>query len=133
MPLDIQDDAIAGQAEAQRDAYVADVKAHSGKDEAHPVGHLESGVRVKPETSDDDFVAPTEDDLATLRRVPEKLPWTTYAIAFCELAERFSYYGAFRSSRTSSSSRVPPAIALVPVALTISLVLSARVSRPPLV
>ncbi len=94
MPLDIQDDAIAGQAEAQRDAYVADVKAHSGKDEAHPVGHLESGVRVKPETSDDDFVAPTEDDLATLRRVPEKLPWTTYAIAFCELAERFSYYGS---------------------------------------
>ena len=93
MPLDIQDNAIAGHAEAQRDLYVADIKAHGGNDQDHPVAHLETGVRVKPDVSDDDFIAPSDEDLATLRRVPEKLPWTTYAIAFCELAERFSYYG----------------------------------------
>lgn len=93
MPADIQDNAIAGHAEAQRDVYVADIKAHGGKDEVHPVAHLEQGVSVKHDVSDGDFIAPTDEDLATLRRVPEKLPWTTYAIAFCELAERFSYYG----------------------------------------
>ncbi|KAJ1021559.1 hypothetical protein NDA13_005595 [Ustilago tritici] len=96
MPLDIQDNAIAGHAEAQRDLYVAGVKAHGGSDNLHPAAHLESGVAVKADVSDDDFVAPTEEDLATLRRVPEKLPWTTYAIAFCELAERFSYYGCIQ-------------------------------------
>lgn len=35
----------------------------------------------------------TDEDRATLRRVPAPLPWTAYLIGFCELAERFSYYG----------------------------------------
>ncbi|PWY97955.1 PTR2-domain-containing protein [Testicularia cyperi] len=91
MPTGAQDHTIAGIAEVSRDEYVADVKAHGGKDDVHPIGHLEHGAVAT--VTDTDFVAPTEDDLATLRRVPEKLPWTTYAIAFCELAERFSYYG----------------------------------------
>jgi len=37
---------------------------------------------------------PTEEELATLRRVSDALPWTAYMIAVVELAERFSYYGA---------------------------------------
>lgn len=36
---------------------------------------------------------PTEEELHTLRRVPEKIPWNIYTIAFIELCERFSYYG----------------------------------------
>ncbi|KAG9234524.1 putative peptide transporter ptr2 [Amylocarpus encephaloides] len=36
---------------------------------------------------------PTEEDLATLRRVSGIIPWTAYTIAFVELCERFSYYG----------------------------------------
>jgi len=36
----------------------------------------------------------TEEELATLRRVSDALPWTAYMIAIVELAERFSYYGA---------------------------------------
>ncbi|KAK1760537.1 putative peptide transporter ptr2 [Echria macrotheca] len=36
---------------------------------------------------------PTEDELKTLRRVPAKIPWSIYTIAFIELCERFSYYG----------------------------------------
>lgn len=92
MPFDIQDNAIAAGAEADRNVYVTDVKAHDGSAGVHPVGHLEAGVPVV-NSADGEFVAPTEEELHTLRRVPEKLPWTTYAIAFCELAERFSYYG----------------------------------------
>lgn len=36
---------------------------------------------------------PTEEELATLRRVPADIPWRIYSIAFVELVERMSYYG----------------------------------------
>lgn len=36
---------------------------------------------------------PTADEIATLRRVPDKVPLGVYSIAFVELVERFSYYG----------------------------------------
>ncbi|KAF2639172.1 peptide transporter PTR2-A [Massarina eburnea CBS 473.64] len=41
---------------------------------------------------DDDF--PTDEDLVTLRRVAAPIPWRIYSIAFVELVERMSYYGA---------------------------------------
>lgn len=37
---------------------------------------------------------PTEEELRTLRRVSGKIKWSMYTIAFVELCERFSYYGA---------------------------------------
>ncbi|KAJ5040643.1 uncharacterized protein L3040_006292 [Drepanopeziza brunnea f. sp. 'multigermtubi'] len=43
--------------------------------------------------SEEDFEFPTEEDLATLRRVSGQIPWSAYTIAFVELCERFSYYG----------------------------------------
>ncbi|KAF9735626.1 hypothetical protein PMIN02_005391 [Paraphaeosphaeria minitans] len=36
---------------------------------------------------------PTQEELATLQRVPAKIPWRVYTIAFVELVERMSYYG----------------------------------------
>jgi len=36
---------------------------------------------------------PTEEELKTLRRVSDKIPFSIYTIAFIELCERFSYYG----------------------------------------
>ncbi|KAI9753981.1 MAG: hypothetical protein M4579_004911 [Chaenotheca gracillima] len=36
---------------------------------------------------------PTEDELARLRRVSDKLPWSAFLVAVVELCERFSYYG----------------------------------------
>jgi POT family proton-dependent oligopeptide transporter len=42
---------------------------------------------------DDEFPFPTEQELVELRRVTGKIPWVTYAIAFVEFCERFSYYG----------------------------------------
>jgi POT family proton-dependent oligopeptide transporter len=41
----------------------------------------------------DGFEKPTEEEMATLRRVSGKIPWAAYTIAFVELCERFSYYG----------------------------------------
>jgi len=37
--------------------------------------------------------APTDEELKTLRRVPAKINFGAYTIAFVELAERFSFYG----------------------------------------
>lgn len=53
------------------------------------VGRMDA-MSSSSELSDD---KPTEDELHTLRRVSGKIPWTAYTIAFCELCERFSYYG----------------------------------------
>ena len=36
---------------------------------------------------------PTEEEIHTLRRVPDKIPLKVYTVAFIELCERFSYYG----------------------------------------
>ncbi|EPQ30475.1 uncharacterized protein PFL1_02001 [Pseudozyma flocculosa PF-1] len=95
MPADVTDDIFAGVAEVQRDDYAADVKAHGGHDDVHPMAHHGAGLPAddKGEVQDGDYVAPTSEERSTLRRIPEKLPMVAYAIAFCELAERFSYYG----------------------------------------
>jgi proton-dependent oligopeptide transporter, POT family len=45
---------------------------------------------------DDEYYddTPTEEELATLRRVSGQIKWSVYTIAFAELCERFSYYGS---------------------------------------
>lgn len=42
---------------------------------------------------EDSLDAPTIEELHTLRRVRDHIPWKAYTIAFVELCERFSYYG----------------------------------------
>lgn len=37
--------------------------------------------------------SPTQEELETLHRVPDRIPWRVYTVAFVELCERFSYYG----------------------------------------
>ncbi|KAJ6566053.1 peptide transporter PTR2A [Mycena capillaripes] len=41
----------------------------------------------------DGLTCPSEEQLATLQRVGDAIPWNAYLIAIVELAERFSYYG----------------------------------------
>ncbi|KAK2746001.1 hypothetical protein FQN55_005823 [Onygenales sp. PD_40] len=59
----------------------------------------EKGLDVVVDTSSHDSLDnlnreyPTEEEIRTLRRVPDKIPWVTFSIAFVELCERFSYYG----------------------------------------
>lgn len=36
---------------------------------------------------------PTAEELATLRHVPGRLPWTAHTISFVEMCERFSFCG----------------------------------------
>ncbi|KAF5096740.1 hypothetical protein D0Z03_001556 [Geotrichum reessii] len=38
-------------------------------------------------------LTPTEEELATLRKVSDKLPWSAWSVAIVELGERFTYYG----------------------------------------
>ena len=40
-----------------------------------------------------DPLAPTDEELLTLRRVPGRLPWTAYTLAFVEMCERLSFCG----------------------------------------
>jgi proton-dependent oligopeptide transporter, POT family len=59
-------------------------------------GSVDAGRRTSiidnDEEEDDAHIS--EDDLQNLRRVSGKIPWQAYTIAFCELCERFSYYGS---------------------------------------
>lgn len=63
-----------------------------GYDPTVPMPTKES-VRSASSTRNDDFETPTEEELATLRRVSGQIPWTAFTVAFVELCERFSYYG----------------------------------------
>jgi POT family proton-dependent oligopeptide transporter len=54
---------------------------------------IKESIGSASSTRNDDFEHPTEEELATLRRVSGQIPWTAYTVAFVELCERFSYYG----------------------------------------
>jgi len=57
-------------------------------------GSVDAGRRTSIIAEDEEDEHITEDDLLNLRRVSGKIPWQAYTIAFCELCERFSYYGS---------------------------------------
>ncbi|KAI0746828.1 oligopeptide transporter [Daedaleopsis nitida] len=81
------DDIVAGMAEAERNEVELEKKGASIRDEDSQEQELElDGIH-------DGLVYPTDEEKFTLRRVSDKLPISAYLIAFCELAERFSYYG----------------------------------------
>ena len=91
MPADITDAAFA----MRHDPALA-----LGPDEkhAHPNAHateLPPGYEGQPTLSaayvGDDY--PTAEELLTLRKVANHIPWGAYTVAFVELCERFSFYG----------------------------------------
>ncbi|KAL4873699.1 hypothetical protein BDV12DRAFT_207511 [Aspergillus spectabilis] len=51
---------------------------------------------------------PTKEELTTLRRVAGKVRWTAYTIAFVELCERFSYFGATAVFTNFIQQPLPP-------------------------
>ncbi|MCJ1477219.1 hypothetical protein MMC13_005890 [Lambiella insularis] len=62
----------------------------TAQDEKH-VNH-----QILADGGDDDLLHPnhpTDEELNTLRRVSDSIPWPAYTIAVVELVERFSYYG----------------------------------------
>lgn len=53
---------------------------------------IEGRPTLSTEMLDDDNL-PTEEEMRTLVRVADHIPWRIYTVAFVELCERFSYYG----------------------------------------
>jgi POT family proton-dependent oligopeptide transporter len=49
---------------------------------------------------------PTEEEWATLPRVPGSIPWQAWTVAFVEFAERFSYYGTSAVCKLSPSKYI---------------------------
>lgn len=74
------------------------LSVHAHKTELPP---LYDGKAVhQSEYLDHDLPIPSAEELVSLRRVSEKIPFKAYTIAFVELVERLSYYG---------TTQVPPA------------------------
>lgn len=65
-------------------------------------GDAEAAVKHTDEASngvtldgdDDEYKAPTEEEKATLRKVPANIPLESFTLCIVEFAERASYYGA---------------------------------------
>jgi POT family proton-dependent oligopeptide transporter len=73
-------------------------------------GEVQPTVYRHDDFSDEDIHGelPTEEELHTLRRVADKIPWRVYTIAFVELCERFSYYGTTVVCMFMNFSRLLP-------------------------
>ncbi|EFR05005.1 peptide transporter PTR2-A [Nannizzia gypsea CBS 118893] len=73
---------------------------------------------VREVVSAPDGNEPTKEDLATLRKVAGKLPWSAFLVAVVELCERFAYYGLngpfqnYMQHKYKDPSGVPGAIGL---------------------
>jgi hypothetical protein len=87
-------------------------KKESGGDPAVDVSERTiADLRRTEENYDPNFpddVYPTDEEKATLRRVADAVPIKAYAIAFVELCERFSYYGATQVFTNFSEARLLP-------------------------
>jgi proton-dependent oligopeptide transporter, POT family len=89
MAGDTPSDAVAGsqvkaaEHEHRDEAAAESPPAFENPDEKHTLNTVEGLV---------DF--PSDEDLFTLRRVSDRIPPKLFTIAFIELCERFSYYGA---------------------------------------
>ncbi len=90
-PLDTAEIAKTSVPAATVLGTAAEAKAGRGSIDVEKI-HALSNTAGSDELDYDD--TPTEDELQTLRRVSGKIPWVAFTIAFCELCERFSYYGS---------------------------------------
>ena len=53
-------------------------------------------------------IYPTREELVTLRRVRGQIGWLIYTIAFCELCERFAWYGTTQVFVNFIAEPLPP-------------------------
>jgi POT family proton-dependent oligopeptide transporter len=84
------DDTVAGLGEAKK----AEVYDHDRKLVHSEDAHEVSSSLYEPDGIHDGLEFPTEEEIRTLRRVVDAIPWAAYLIATVELAERFSFYGS---------------------------------------
>ncbi|KAK0199819.1 POT family-domain-containing protein [Desarmillaria ectypa] len=69
---------------------------YNKKVHADEVSLTEKGAILENELDGihDGLEFPTEEEIDTLRRVSDTIPWNAYLIAIVEMAERFSFYGS---------------------------------------
>jgi proton-dependent oligopeptide transporter, POT family len=104
MPTNIDDAAIGAKHDPSL-ALPPDEK-HQGDPSAYATGlplvyegaptelpHRQHGRDATNYYDNDAGEWPTEEELHTLRRVADRIPWKAFALAFVEMCERFSYYG----------------------------------------
>jgi POT family proton-dependent oligopeptide transporter len=53
----------------------------------------EAGSEAELDAEGNAMIEPTEEELATLRRVSDKIPIAAFSVVIVELCERFAYYG----------------------------------------
>ncbi|KAF1808353.1 PTR2-domain-containing protein [Eremomyces bilateralis CBS 781.70] len=70
-----------------------DLMRRPSSDVIEPPPQYDEKVAEESEYDVQDKDLPTEEDLRTLRRVSERIPFKVYTVAFVELVERLSYYG----------------------------------------
>ncbi|KAL1943975.1 hypothetical protein VTO73DRAFT_3793 [Trametes versicolor] len=96
--LQADKDILAGLAEAKHDELEYEKK---NLDDSTSQEHELDGIH-------DGLEFPTKDERHTLRRVSDTIPWSAYLIAFCELSERFSYYGSTVVFTNFIQQKLPP-------------------------
>lgn len=67
---------------------------HSSVSDEHRVHDVQDDV-PDVQLYGDDVEFPTTEEIATLRRVADKIPIAAFAIVIVELCERFAYYGKY--------------------------------------
>ncbi|KAK2744655.1 peptide transporter ptr2 [Onygenales sp. PD_40] len=78
----------------QVEPQVHDHRDLAGGDEPEVASIKSDAARIHVEEADSHASdEPTEEELASLRKIPEKLPWSSFLVAAVELCERFAYYG----------------------------------------
>ena len=96
-PVDSADLAVMAEAHSIRSSMEAPMSEstetnHFALRDLPPEEKRRAGNALHPYNADG-LEYPTEEELLTLRRVSDKIPWPAYTVAFVELCERFSYYG----------------------------------------
>lgn len=77
------------------------------------VESLSASLSDNTDVVDDDGRTPTEEEMATLRHVSEKIPISCWLVAIVELAERFTYYGLsapFQNYMQNAPDDTPPGV-----------------------
>lgn len=89
-----------------QDEYNRHLQEAGKKPEHLPVGLTHTGdAALVSDVRDGTF--PTDEERATLRRIPEKMSMAAFSIGVCELAERFSFYGATQVFTNFITNRIP--------------------------
>jgi POT family proton-dependent oligopeptide transporter len=79
----------SSEAKAERSSIVKRDSSERDNDDTQ----TESGSSIELDAEGNAMIEPTQEELATLRRVADKIPIAAFSVVIVELCERFAYYG----------------------------------------